>query len=210
MSANDSKRSGQPEAASGKLGGEEGIEDAGKGVFAHPATRVADLQAAIPARRQRGACLVQLPDARGHRDSSWLALTNRFRGVDHQIHHKLMDLAGVGPDWNRREIETNLHAVRQRRAHQGNGLVDQSGDLDILNQEASLAGICEELPRKVRRAAAGGHHSLQQWTGGIGFGEPVQRKTRVAHDSRQQVIEIVRNPTGEQSQAFESLRVTKL
>jgi len=52
VAAHDAEHGGEAEPASGKFGGEEGIEDAGECFFAHAAAIVADFDENVIARGQ--------------------------------------------------------------------------------------------------------------------------------------------------------------
>ena len=94
----------------------------------------------------------------------------------------------------------------QHRLQPGDGAVD----LEELRREHLLAAEREQLPRQRRRLLARPLDLLEVLARGVVGVEPLEREHAVAADRGQEVVEVVRDPTGEPSDRLHLLRLTEL
>ena len=126
MAAKDAEHRGEAEAATGELGGEERVEDAGLGHGLEAAAGVTDREAHVATgaqvlaeigAREQGAVG---HEHRGlHGDEPGL-LAERVAGVGDQVHHHLTDLRRVALDVRQvgREVGLQPGLLRDHRAQQ--------------------------------------------------------------------------------------------
>src|SRR5215469_3678469 len=103
--AHDALNGGQTKAATRKLGGEKGIEDARLDAFFHAAPVVCDFQADkvagldVERRGVRARCFRRhLANAGGDLNAAIGMGRYGFAGIDYQIHENLLDLGRSGFD----------------------------------------------------------------------------------------------------------------
>ena len=114
MSAHDAQNGGEAEAASDELGGKEGIEHLRLRGLIHSLTRIAHFEQHVLSGRQVSAGKTspivvggEVAHGGGDRDGARL---DRFVRILDQIHHHLLDLAGVGVDAGEGRIEVEPQA----------------------------------------------------------------------------------------------------
>ena len=139
-------------------------------------------------------------------------VADSFRGVDHQVHHQLLHLAGVGLHQRQvgRQIHFQLHLARDGGSHQLADLADHFGQMHGLHHELALACVRQQLPGELGGALAGPDHVLQHAPLRLRRRKHLQHQAGVAQNSGKQIIEVVRHAAGEQSQAFQLLRLPQL
>ena len=89
-------------------------------------------------------------------------------------------------------------------------LLDDPGQIQLLDDELPLAGIGEHLARKVRRAAGRLLYLDQVLTCRRFRGNPHQRQVGVSQHHHEDVVEVVRDPAGQHPQALQFLHVEHL
>jgi len=92
-----------------------------------------------------------------------------------------------------------------RGAEEPRRVAHELGEVDGLDDEATLAGVREQLAGQLRGASAGGLDLLQHGVGGRALGEPFERQRRVAEDPHEEVVEVVGDAAGQDAQALEPL-----
>ena len=131
MLPDNPRKSRQTKTPARKLGREERIEDSPNRLRVHSAAVVLNLRKHVIARRDRvrqigirQGLAGKRSDARPQADCA-ARIADRFRRVDDQVHHYLLNLTRVGQQQGQVliEVEPKLHAV-------GNGTVDQSAGLN--------------------------------------------------------------------------------
>ena len=130
-----------------------------------------------------------------------------FRGVDHQVHEHLLDLAAVGFDG--RQI---VFQVEMQRDLLGDGRLDEAADfgdegreIQRLHHEPALAGIGQHLPGQVGGLFAGFDDAIQQLGGGVVGRKQFLGEAGVADHADQQVIEVMGDAARQQPEALQLL-----
>ena len=143
MTAHDAQHRGEPQAAPGELGGEEGIEDPRTRLLVHAAALVDDLEVDAGPRGQLLAKVRQPRCCRGgrtraagpDRDLS-AGLAARLGGVGDQVHHHLAQLGGVRLDAGQvvGEVVDQHRPSPHRSLQQLRHLADEPGEVERLDQ----------------------------------------------------------------------------
>ena len=142
------------------------------------------------------------------------AVADRLRAIDHQVHDDLLHLAGIGLHGRqiaRRDSSRSLHHLGIGRLQQVRDVVHQrakgptgSTTNRPLPQYASSCCV-----RSAARSLACTTFSMQRRCLRVGRQE-FEREAGVAQNARQQVVEVVRDAAGEQSDALQFLRSPEL
>ena len=132
-------------------------------------------------------------------------------GVEHEVRDHLFDLAAVSAHAAAgRHGGRELHVVAQKPRDQSLELFDDLAEIEDLCQEHLVAAESEQLTRELR-GTIGGPHDLQSVCAPrVVVVEAGHEELAVAADRGQQVVEVVRDTTGEPSDRFELLRVHQL
>ena len=183
--------------------------------FVHALAGIRDRDDDVAARPDRRSLRRQhrADDLGGARlDRQHAAARHRVAGVDREVHHDLLDLAGVGldPSGIRGERDLEEHVLADQAPQQpfdpGQHLV-RIEDLDL---QHLLAADGEELPRQRRRALAGVADAAPVVVALAVRARLLQRQVGGAVDDRQQVVEVVGDAAGEAAQALHLLRLEEL
>ncbi len=167
MTAHDAEHGGEAEAASGELGGEEGIEDAFLGGGVHAAAGVLDLEVDVGAFGERLLAseaegldglverrAVAVLDARGDKNAAVL-VAESVGGVDDQVHDHLADLGDIALETGEvigqaaLEARSFGHGDLEQMCH----LPGQNREVDLVEDELALAGVGEHLAGEFGGAA---------------------------------------------------------
>ena len=200
---------GEAEAGAGLLGREIRVEDPRHMVGLDAFAGVADRDLNVIARREaRHGVVGQRVVAR--RDAQRAATGHGLDGVDHDVLHHAADLAlvGVGRPEVRRQVERGLHLRTMQRkgghlAHDGVEPHRGAHRFPALGKrEELLREIARPQRRLLRRAQA---------RGGRRVGRDVELGERqVAHDRREDVVEIMRDAAGEDADGLQPGRADQL
>ena len=218
MAAHNSLHRGESQPAPGELSGKKGVEDPDARLFIHAAAVVGDEQTHIaagpeiePAEARLGLFLVDRHCPYRHEDLTVLA-ADGFGRIDQQIHHHLLHLRDVGFDGGDGvvQIQFQVHVSGDGHLQQRLVLPHQFGETHRFHDEPSLAGIRQQLPGEFGGALTGANGIVHERRYRMKFGKHLQREAGVAHNADQEVIEIVRDASGEDAQAFEFRRFADL
>jgi hypothetical protein len=217
VAAHNAEHGGEAEPAPGEFGREKWLENAAERFRGHAATGVADFEKDVLAFRQSGIGRpgrklvgVDISAAGSQRDDAGLG-ADRVGGIDHEVHHDLADLRGVGHYGGQRagQLELEVGLFADGEAQQRKRAFDQLVEIERLDEEAAFAGVGEEL-----LAELGGPERGRLDLADVGRGWRVGRQlepdeARIAHDAGEQIVEIVRDAAGEHAEAFEFLGFEK-
>jgi hypothetical protein len=137
MAGDDAVHHRQPEtrAVTDPFGREKGLEDAISGGPIHK-----------PSLARREQLLRIGPKADGNLADS---AADRVGGVGHEVHNRLMQLAGITEKrGDLRNLLNNLDRRRQARPQHLQSLARHPGEIDLLFDEILLAAESEELPEE--------------------------------------------------------------
>ena len=132
--------------------------------------------------------------------------------VQHQVHDHLFYLARIGlhPSQLRFWAGDQLHVLTDQAAQHwlqvGHHLIEvQHAGLGYLP-----AAEEQQLARQRGRPPAGGEDLLDLVIVGVIGGHPAGQELAVANDGREQVVEVVGHPTGQQPEGLHPLRLNEL
>src|SRR5437870_12790391 len=138
--------------------------------------------------------------------------TDRFRAIDHEIHDNLLDLGGIGFDRRevRREIQFQLDGLGDRRPDELRNLSNQLSQIHRLGDETPLARVGQHLAGEKGGAFTGLYDSPQMRPHRVIHRNLRIRKARKPKNACQQVVEIMRDASCQQSQALQLLSFLQL
>ena len=153
--------------------------------------------------------VVRHPAEAGLDEDPAVLVPDGFRGVDDQVHHGLADLGRIRLDGGQplREAIVEAHFLADGNPQQVGHFPHEGVHVQGLDGEAALPGVGQELAAQLRRPLDGGGN-LQQMVLGlrrVAVLEALPRQVRVPHDRDEQVVEVVGDPPGEDSQALQLL-----
>ncbi len=148
----------------------------------------------------------------GGLDGELAAVRHGVARIHGQVHDDLLDLSGIGLDGA--EFGAGHHDQVDVLADQAREHLQVFGDdfvqVDDLRRQHLLAAEGEQLARK-RGGAFGGAGDFLSGTAKFGVGRhALEQEFRVAGDHHQQVIEVVRDASGETADGFHFLRLAEL
>jgi hypothetical protein len=163
VTPHDTERRGEPKAPAQKLGGEEGLEDAGPGFLVHTGPGVGHIDADIVSGGDREALgpgpLAPLGEVLGPDPDRERArvIPDGFPAVDDKVHHQLLELSPVGLHqgaivWH---VDDESDLLRDRSANEGTHFSHQLRQVHRQDDEPALPGVCQELSGQVGRPLAG-------------------------------------------------------
>ena len=123
-----------------------------------------------------------------------------------------MDLGGVGhhrADGVGQRL-AQLDRGRERGPQQGEHFRNEEGELDRLPRLFGLAAEEENLLHELFGPHASGEDPLEMLAGAASRRHLLQRQLAIPQDGRQDIIEIVGDPTGQRADGFHLLRLTQL
>ncbi len=100
--------------------------------------------------------------------------------------------------------------MRNRSADQRHNLRDHRREIEPVQHKRPLAGVGQHLAHQQSGALAGTDDFGDARLRRVGFGKVVHRQAGVAHDGRQQVVEIVRQTARQHAQTLQFLRLAHL
>jgi hypothetical protein len=215
VGSHDSVDRSEPEAAPRELRREERIEHFRDRRLVHPAAGVAHFERNVAtglhvARRgeHRRASDVDIFDPRRHVDGAEV-IADRFGAVDDEVHHDLLNLRGIGLDRGeaRAKIEMQPDLLRQGRLDEARELGDVLREIRRHDLKPPFARIREELSREVRRTPGSFDAVTEHRLHGVRRIEHKRGCRDRPLNRREHVVEVVRDPTGEQTEALELLYV---
>ena len=163
MAAHDAQHGRQAQAPAGEFGGKKRFEDAPLGFLVHAGARIRDLE---PDVQTFGQVFVEIRLAKifartlhqaGRDRDDAAAVADGFRGVGHQVHDDLADLAGIAVQRRQRflQIQVERGFLRNGGLQQGEHVSDQIAQPDVVDDETALAGISQNLATEFRGAQRG-------------------------------------------------------
>ena len=203
-------RQAQPRPLADLLGGEEGLEAAGRDRLVHAHAGVVDGDADIgPGRRALDLALPQFDG--GGLDADDAALGDGVAGVDHQVHQGRVELAGIQPAHRlpRARGDDEADRLADRVLEQGLGLAHEPVDPRDLRLEGLAAGEGEKLLGETLAAAGGGQGGLDHAFAPRRILRPPPHQVEGADDDGQEVVEVVRHPAGQLADGLQALRAAQ-
>jgi hypothetical protein len=126
-------------------------------------------------------------DFEAHSDRNRVGLTFRYglSASDHDVHHELLDLAGVGVDCGQvfREVEMQSNRARYGGLNQRNHFPDPGGHVYPFQNKAALTGIGKHLPDEWGGSLAVGNHGLDCTPGLAIRRDVIERQTRITQNA---------------------------
>ena len=105
--------------------------------------------------------------------------------------------------------QLDLHATRDRPSQHRPELADDGVELKVLRIHRATVRERQELPRE-RRAALGCQPDLNDIVTHLAaVGQRVLHELRIVHDHREDVVEVMRDPASEPTDALEPLGLTQ-
>ena len=143
----------------------------------------------------------------GRVDRQGAALCHRVAGVHGEVHHDLFDLRAIGLDRPGavREVGVHRDVLAECPREHLLQLADNRGDVEHLHGPGFLACEQQELAYECRGALGGAARLVDLAACGVVFGEVLQREVAVVEDDREQIVHVVRDPTGELPDALQPL-----
>ncbi len=182
-------RQPQARALARALGGEERLEDAAAGGFVHSDAGVAHRQHDVPAWYHAGMLegvgRIDVDIARLDREPA--PSRHGIAGIDHEVHHDLLDLASVdagGVQVGGQTLGEGDVLSDESLEHARQGADDIVQVLDGGLQDL-LAAEGQELAREPRRSGGGLFRLLQAGSQRIRDGNGLQRQIRLREDDGQ-------------------------
>ena len=131
-----------------------------------------------------------------------------FARVAEQIHDDLAQLRRIGANCElRRNIERDAHLGRERWRRDAHQLLGDSSELDARRAGATATRVREQLIGELGGAQAGDLDVLDGIAPRLAAGNLAQREVRVAEHGDEQIVEVVGEAAGEQSEALGALRI---
>ena len=212
----DPEHRGQPQAGAlaPRLGGEERFEDVGLDRLVHADTGVADAEHDVVARGHvhQPAGVVAVEARVGRLDGEHATVGHRVTGVRGEIEDDLLDETVVGPDRYHvpgqppGQLDVLADQPLEHGLHVRHGLVE----VEPARMQDLLVGEGQQLVGQVGGAPAGVADVLDLGPPRIAGGEHPQQRLAVAVDDGEQVVEVVRDATGEPADRLHLLRVPQL
>ena len=194
----------------GRLGGEERVEDPGDRRRVHADARVSHRDPEVGARQQVAGLVVAEDDGdRLHVESA--AVGHRVGRVDHEVHHHLLHLPGVGLDEPgvRRPRDRDRDVRRDDATEHRLVVSDDVIDVDRPRRALLGSGEREQLPRQAHGALGGRPDLAKVMPARVLLLEVGQQEVRVAANDGEQVVEVVGDATGKPPNGFHPLRLAK-
>ena len=138
------------------------------------------------------------------------AVRHGLVGIDDQVRHHLADLARI--DFRRPQIgaEQELASAVRAAQREADRVLDEFADRRGLLNRRAAAGEGQELLRQITRAQRGVLRVVQPRRHLVVRREEQGSEGDVSDDRGEQVVEIVRNPAGEQAELFQGLGFASL
>ena len=216
MVSDDAVDHGQPETGPLPicLRGEEGLEDAVGHVGRHAGSGITDDHFDVVARLEIGArARVRLVEVRHARlESDPPALGHRLGGIDRHVDQHLLHLAGVRLDERQVRVGARLHdnarvdALGQERHGVRDRLIHVHGLERVLAAARERQQLLGQLGRAPRLLLDGDRLAVDRIVGG----RQAADVSGVAEDRSQDVVELVRDATGQGSDRLHLLRLHEL
>ncbi len=206
----------EPEAAADAdlLGGEERIEHALEDLGADAAARIRDFENQVFARRDRAdrsrARRLEAHALERHPQQS--ALRHGLHGIAGEVHHDLVHLRRIAQHCRAPGAQVGAHAnasrqvARQEIERFAHHRLDVHGD--ALAHPAAAEG--QDAVDQGAAPFAGGHDAVEIALQPRAFLRAALRHLAVAEDGAEDVVEIVRDATGERAHRLEPLRAAQL
>jgi hypothetical protein len=199
----------EPGALARRLRGEEGLEDPGPDLLGHPDAGVAHREHHVGAGGDVGmeprVVFVQLHVLGLDRELP--ALGHGVPSVHDEIEEDLLHLRRVGLDAaqaaGRRRDEVDVLA--DEASEHGLDLADDGVQIQDLRSEHLLPAEGEELAREVGRVLGGLLDEADPPVQGIARREPTVEEVGMAPDHGEEIVEVVRQPAGQASDALHLL-----
>ena len=178
-------------------------------LFVHAGAGVADRQhnvGAGPNTDVRARIFTVQLSVRGF-DGQVASLRHRIPRIDDQVNQHLFDLAGIGFDalqigcQFRAELNVFTNQAPQHLAHVGNDIIKTERHW----LENLLPPESQQLPGQVRGAIAGLLDFFQVSLDRRITFDSLQRETAVTVDRGEQIVKVVRHPTGQLADGFHLL-----
>ena len=147
--------------------------------------------------------------ARPDRHDTRLVRRDGLRGVENQVHDHLLNLSGIGFNGGKAglEREPQAHLFRYRGAQQRGHIAHGLRKIHGLDDVPALAGVRHELARQIGGPFALLEDDLDLLPAPAGNFSVHQ--ARVTHDAGQAVVEIMRDPAGQDADALQFLCLPK-
>ncbi len=145
-------------------------------------------------------------------DAAAAGAAHRVAGVDHQVHHRVLELRLVGAHRRRRArvVGDEPHVLAQQAAQQHLEAHQGLADVDDLAPRRRLAREGEELAHQVGGAQHGVADLAQTVVGRIAERMAQQQLVGAQADGGEQVVEVVRHAAGELADGFHLVALGKL
>ena len=133
-------------------------------------------------------------------------------GIEHEVHDDLPELGGVGAHGGEilREVKVERHALANRAGQKVRGVLHELTEVEVVDDEPALARVGQHLFAQPRGALRSFLDLLEAREQRRAFGQVEERERGVADDAGEEVVEIVRDATGEDAETFELLRFLQL
>ena len=137
---------------------------------------------------------------------------HRVAGVDGQVHQHLLDLRRVDADAPEGGVEPrhDLDVLAEERPQHARGVRDEGVEVDDLRLQHLLAAEGEELAHEARGPLGGAHDVLHLAQARVVRVEAPAQQLAVAHDHREQVVEVVGDAAREPADRLHLLRLAQL
>ncbi len=128
-------------------------------------------------------------------------------GVDHQVHHHLLELPPVGPHPAQVGIafEPQLHVLAEDPAEHLLHLREHLAEVEDRHLQHLPPAEGEELAGELGGPGSGPAHLGQVLADGIGLAETVEGEGRVVVDHREEVVEVVGHAPGQAAHRLQAL-----
>ena len=191
-----------------RFGTEERLEDALERVGGDACARVGDgEQGALAGLLLRAGLGGRDPGMAGL-DHNLAAGTRRVARVEHEVQDDLLE--GPARAAHGRRVSADSHvdagAGPDRRPQQAGDVADELAQVDRLELHHLASAEREQVSRQRRRALRRVENLVLERTGLFGQPLDAECELRIADDDHQQVVEVVREPPGQLSDGFHSLR----
>lgn len=194
-----------------------GREERFKGTIAHfrrhPDARIADFDHRVPTGFDvwKSSCIVRIGAKCARRDPQRAALGHCVARVDHEVEYRVFELSRVDQDVTGIRIEAELDCERagECSAQHAFHALDQCVDGHDLGRE-HLPARERQQPLTELCAAPGGVHRVFHEIGGVFPAHLPREQLEIAEHDRQQVVEIVRNASGQLTERLHALELDDL
>lgn len=165
--------------------------------------RIAD----IVRRRRLGG--TDLLDSRSNRDPP-RTISCCLRSIQDQVHYYLFDLRRIRFNGRQliRQRDLDVRVFADRAFDQRHRIAHGSGEVYRPNQELTFTGISQHLLGQERRSLARTQCLDEQTSRGRYWFGYFQCEAQASDHTTQNIVEVVRDPAGEYSKAFQLLPVS--